>query len=221
MRALIVEDEPKIAQSLKNALESAGFVAEVAIDGEQAWFLGGTESYSVAVLDIGLPKLDGLSVLRNWRNEGVKMPVLLLTAKGSWPERVDGINAGADDYLVKPFQMEELLARLRGIVRRSFGQPNPVLVLGEITIDLRQMKVFEAGCPVNLTPLEFRLMNFLAHNHNRVVSQEEIASNIYFQDQEPGSNAVEVTIGRIRRKFKPGVIETKRGFGYRIVANDP
>lgn len=220
MRALIVEDEPKIAQSIKGALDSAGFVAEIAVDGEKAWFMGGTESYSVAILDIGLPKLDGLSVLRNWRNEGVNMPVLLLTARGSWPERVDGINAGADDYLVKPFQMEELLARLRAIIRRSFGRANPVLVLGDITIDLRHMKVSEAGSPVNLTPLEFRLLNFLVHNQDRVVSQEEIASNIYFQDQEPGSNAVEVTIGRIRKKFSQNIVETKRGFGYSISTND-
>ena len=127
MRVLIVEDEPRIAQSIKKALEASGFVAEISQDGESAWFLGGTEAYSAIVLDIGLPRLDGLSVLRNWRSEGVTIPVLILTARGSWPERVDGINAGADDYLVKPFQMEELVARLRALIRRSVGQASPLL----------------------------------------------------------------------------------------------
>lgn len=219
MRVLIVEDEPRIAQSIKNALDAAGFVAEISEDGESAWFLGGTEAYSAIILDIGLPRLDGLSVLRNWRSDGVTVPVLILTARGSWPERVDGINAGADDYLIKPFQMEELVARLRALIRRSVGQASPLLVLGGITIDLGQMRVSEDGLPVNLTPLEFRLLYFLVHNRGRVVSQEEIASNIYFQDQEPGSNAVEVTIGRIRKKITSNIIETKRGFGYSIVAD--
>jgi len=221
MRVLVVEDEPRIAQSIKNALEANGFVAEIATDGENAWFLGGTEAYSAIILDIGLPSLDGLSVLRNWRNEGVVTPVIILTARGSWPERVDGINAGADDYLVKPFQMDELIARLRALIRRSVGQANPLLTLGAITIDLRQMRVLENGVPVNLTPLEFRLLYFLVHNRGRVISQEEIASNIYFQDQEPGSNAVEVTVGRIRKKISSNIIETKRGFGYTFIAGNP
>jgi two-component system, OmpR family, response regulator len=217
MRVLIVEDEPQIAQSIKKALEASGFVAEISEDGESAWFLGGTEAYSAIVLDIGLPRLDGISVLRNWRSEGVAIPVLILTARGSWPERVDGINAGADDYLVKPFQMEELVARLRALIRRSVGQANPLLEVGDLVIDLRQMRVSESGSLVNLTPLEFRLLSFLAHNRGRVVSQEEIASNIYFQDHEPGSNAVEVTVGRIRKKISTNIIETKRGFGYAFV----
>lgn len=220
MRVLVVEDEPRIAQSIKNALDANGFVAEIEGDGENAWFLGGTETYSAIILDIGLPSLDGLSILRNWRNEGVTTPVIILTAKGSWPERVDGINAGADDYLVKPFQMDELIARLRALIRRSVGQANPLLTLGDLTIDLRQMRVSENGVPVNLTPLEFRLLYFLVHNRDRVMSQEDIASNIYFQDQEPGSNAVEVTIGRIRKKIKTNIIETKRGFGYTIARGD-
>lgn len=214
MRILIVEDEEKIAQSIGRALEINGFVPEYAADGESAWFSGGTEPYTAAILDIGLPRMDGLSVLREWRREGVTIPVVLLTAKGSWPERVFGIDAGADDYLVKPFQMEELIARLWAVIRRSAGNLSPVVERGEITIDTRQMRVTEGGVPVSLTPLEFRLLSYLLHNQDRVVSQEELASNIYFQDQEPGSNAIEVMIGRLRKKFSTKVIETRRGFGY-------
>ncbi|MFQ5623088.1 MAG: response regulator transcription factor [Paracoccaceae bacterium] len=218
MRVLIVEDEPKIAGLISSALAASGYVPERAADGEEGWFLGSTESYAAAILDIGLPKLDGLSVLRNWRNEDNRMPVLLLTAKGSWPERVQGIDAGADDYLVKPFQMEELLARLRALVRRSTGMSKSVLTFGALTMDLRQMKVSENGMPVNLTPLEYRLLNYLVHHAGKVISQEELASNIYFQDQEPNSNAVEVTVGRLRRKLKTDLIQTRRGFGYVIDA---
>ncbi|MBV1926871.1 MAG: response regulator transcription factor [Rhodobacteraceae bacterium] len=214
MRILIVEDEEKIAQSIGRALEINGFVPEYASDGEDGWFKGGTEPYTAAVLDIGLPKLDGLSVLRKWRREGVTIPVILLTAKGSWPERVDGIDAGADDYMVKPFQMEELIARLWGLIRRSAGHLSPVIERGELNIDTRQMRITESGIPINLTPLEFRLLIYLLHNQDKVVSQEELASNIYFQDQEPGSNAIEVMIGRLRKKFTTKVIETRRGFGY-------
>lgn len=214
MRILIVEDEEKIAQSIGRALEANGFVPEYAQDGEDAWFKGGTEPYSAAVLDIGLPRLDGLSVLRKWRREGVRIPVILLTAKGSWPERVDGIDAGADDYMVKPFQMEELIARLWSLIRRSSGHLSPIVERGELTIDTRQKRVTENGIPINLTPLEFRLLSFLLHNEDKIVSQEELASNIYFQDQEPSSNAIEVTVGRLRKKFSTRVIETRRGFGY-------
>ena len=214
MRILIVEDEEKIAQSIGRALEINGFVPEYASDGEDGWFKGGTEPYTAAVLDIGLPKLDGLSVLRKWRRDGVTIPVILLTAKGSWPERVDGIDAGADDYMVKPFQMEELIARLWGLIRRSAGHLSPVIERGELNIDTRQMRITESGIPINLTPLEFRLLIYLLHNQDKVVSQEELASNIYFQDQEPGSNAIEVMIGRLRKKFTTKVIETRRGFGY-------
>jgi len=217
MRILIVEDEDLIADSIKAALEDAGFVPEVVSDGESAWFQGSTEAYSAAVLDIGLPKLDGLSVLRNWRQEKVNMPVILLTAKGSWSERVDGIDAGADDYLVKPFHMEELIARLRALLRRMEGTArSPQMEANGLILDTRQMKVSVNGAPIKVTPLEFRLLNFLLHNRGRVVSQEELATNIYYQDQEPDSNAVEVLIGRLRRKLKADIIETRRGFGYLI-----
>ena len=216
MRILIVEDEAKIAASIKDVLTHSGFIPEIATDGEQAWFLGSTEEYSAAVLDIGLPKLDGLSVLRNWRNEKINMPVILLTAKGSWAERVDGIDAGADDYLVKPFHMEELIARLRALLRRSGVEKKTQLQAGSLLLDTRQMRVSVDGAPINVTPLEFKLLNYLLHNRGRVVSQEELATNIYFQDQEPDSNAVEVLLGRLRRKLKTDVIQTRRGFGYII-----
>ncbi|MCP5088270.1 MAG: response regulator transcription factor [Rhodobacteraceae bacterium] len=216
MRILIVEDKTAVARSIGKALQGAGFIPEYAEDGEDAWFVGGTEPYSAIVLDIGLPKMDGLSVLRNWRRDGITVPVLLLTAKGSWSERVEGIDAGADDYLVKPFQMEELISRLRALIRRSSGQVQPIIVLGELTIDLRQLRVSENGAPVDLTPLEFRLLSFLLHHRDEVITQEELASNIYYRDQEPGRNAIEATIGRLRKKFSVNVIETRRGFGYSI-----
>lgn len=216
MRILIVEDEAKIAASIKDVLTHSGFVPEISTDGEDAWFRGGTEDYSAAILDIGLPKLDGLSVLRNWRNEQVNMPVILLTAKGSWAERVDGIDAGADDYLVKPFHMEELIARLRALLRRTSAEKKTQFRAGSLLLDTRQMRVSVDGAPINVTPLEFRALNYLLHNRGTVVSQEELATHIYFQDQEPGSNAVEVLLGRLRRKLKINLIETRRGFGYVI-----
>ena len=220
MRILIVEDEAKIAASIKDVLTHSGFIPEIATDGEQAWFLGSTEEYSAAVLDIGLPKLDGLSVLRNWRNEKINMPVILLTAKGSWAERVDGIDAGADDYLVKPFHMEELIARLRALLRRSGTEKKTQLQAGSLLLDTRQMRVSVDGAPINVTPLEFKLLNYLLHNRGCVISQEELATNIYFQDQEPDSNAIEVLLGRLRRKLKTDVIQTRRGFGYIINGPD-
>jgi len=221
MRILVVEDEALIAESIKAALQEAGFVPEVVSDGNTAWFQGGTEDYSAAVLDIGLPQLDGLSVLRNWRQEKVNMPVILLTAKGSWSERVDGIDAGADDYLVKPFHMEELIARLRALVRRSGVERTPQMEAKGLILDTRRMKVSVDGAQIKVTPLEFRLLNYLLHNRGRVVSQEELATNIYYQDQEPDSNAVEVLVGRLRRKLKAKIIETRRGFGYLIEADEP
>ncbi|OUS04163.1 DNA-binding response regulator [Rhodobacterales bacterium 52_120_T64] len=216
MRILIVEDEEKIASSINEALTHSGFIPEIATDGEDAWFRGSTEVYSAAILDIGLPKLDGLSVLKNWRNEQVSMPVILLTAKGSWAERVDGIDAGADDYLVKPFHMEELIARLWALLRRSTAEKKTQLQAGSLVLDTRQMRVTVDGALIKVTPLEFKLLNYLLHHRGRVVSQEELATNIYFQDQEPGSNAVEVLLGRLRRKLKTDVIKTRRGFGYVI-----
>jgi DNA-binding response OmpR family regulator len=220
MRILIVEDEQKIAELIADVLEGEGLIPEIANDGEQGWFLGSTESYAAAILDIGLPKRDGLSVLRAWRDEGLDLPVILLTARANWNERVEGIDAGADDYLGKPFQMEELIARLRALLRRSNGQKATILEAGPLRIDLRQMRVSVDGRPLKITPLEYRLLNYLMHHRGQVVTQEELVENIYYRDQEPDSNAVEVLVGRLRRKIGGGLIETRRGFGYMIAGAD-
>ncbi|NDW54302.1 response regulator transcription factor [Aliiroseovarius sp. PrR006] len=220
MRILIVEDEQKIAELIADVLEGEGLIPEIANDGEQGWFLGSTESYAAAILDIGLPTRDGLSVLRAWRDEGLDLPVILLTARANWNERVEGIDAGADDYLGKPFQMEELIARLRALLRRSTGQKATILEAGSLRVDLRQMRVSVDGRPLKVTPLEYRLLNYLLHHRGEVVTQEELVENIYYRDQEPDSNAVEVLVGRLRRKIGGGVIETRRGFGYIIAGED-
>jgi two-component system, OmpR family, response regulator len=220
MRILIVEDEPRIAADIATAVGSLGYVTEMVHDGETAWFKGETESYAAIILDLGLPKLDGITLLKRWRQAGLKMPILVLTARGSWMERVEGIDAGADDYLPKPFRMEELLARLRSILRRTNGHATPVISAGEINIDTRNMQVTVSGVPLNLTPLEYRLLNYLFHHRGRVVSQSELSENLYDHDNDRDPNAIEALVGRLRRKLKVDVIETRRGFGY-IVAEDP
>jgi DNA-binding response OmpR family regulator len=214
MRALIVEDDRRIAEDLTRALGSVGFRVEAATDGEKAWFLGGTESYDLIVLDLGLPRLDGLSVLKRWRAEGVTSPVLILTARGSWKERVEGIDAGADDYLPKPFRMEELLARARALVRRIGGQAASQQSVGEIAIDLNRMSITLQGVPVNVTPLEFRLISYLALHRDRVISPTELLDHLYGDEDSRDTNALEAVIVRVRRKLGPGVIGTRRGFGY-------
>ena len=216
MRILIVEDEARIADLIADVLQSEGYIAEIARDGEDGWEKGGTESYSAAILDIGLPRMDGISVLRNWRKEGVNFPVMLLSAKSSWNERVEGIDAGADDYMVKPFQMEELLARLRALLRRTSTQKMTALSVAGLQLDLLQMRITLEGRRIKVTPLEFRLLSYLLHHKGEVVAQSVLAENIYFRDQEPDSNAIEVLIGRLRRKLGSDLIETKRGFGYVI-----
>ena len=214
MRLLLVEDDRRIAADVEAALKAAGYVVEVVRDGEEAWFRGDTEDYGAIVLDLGLPGMDGLAVLKRWRANGRATPVLILTARGSWAERVDGIDAGADDYLPKPFRMEELLARLRSIVRRSAGHASPIVSAGDVTLDERQMKVCLRGVPVALSPLEYRLAAFLLRHRGRVVSQHELAENVYGQDDAHDSNALEVLVGRVRKKLGAGTIETRRGFGY-------
>lgn len=216
MRILIVEDEDRIARLISGVLEAEGLIVERASDGEEGWFLGSTENYATIILDIGLPKMDGLSVLKNLRQEGISTPVLLLTAKSSWNERVEGIDAGADDYLVKPFQMEELTARIRALIRRGSDQKTTKLRAGSLQLDLLKMRVSVDGVPLKVTPLEYRLLNYLLHHNGQVVSQETLAENIYFKDQEPDSNAIEVLVGRLRRKIGSDIIHTKRGFGYMI-----
>ena len=215
MRVLLVEDDRKIAADVARALTAAGYVVETTSDGEEAWFRGDTEDYGSIILDLGLPKMDGLSVLKRWRSAGRRTPVLILTARGSWAERVDGIDAGADDYLPKPFRMEELLARLRSVIRRSVGQASSVVSLGDITLDERQMKVWVRGVPVALSPLEYRLAAYLVLHRGRVVSQQELSENVY-GDDEHDSNAIEVLIGRVRKKLGIGLIETRRGYGYLV-----
>lgn len=218
MRVLIVEDEERIAGDLADAVNSGGYVAEISSDGEDAWFRGGTENYSAIILDLGLPKIDGLTILKRWRQEGLTTPVLVLTARGAWTDRVDGIDAGADDYLPKPFRMEELMARLRALLRRAAGRAEPSISVGAVTLDPRNRHVTVGGLPVSLTPLEFRLLNYLLHHRGRVVSQAELSENLYSHDSERDSNAIEALVGRLRRKLKADVIETRRGFGYIVPA---
>ncbi|HMB47859.1 MAG TPA: response regulator transcription factor [Afifellaceae bacterium] len=218
MRILIVEDDLRIAEDVKDAVEAAGFVADIVHDGEEAWFVGGTEPYDAVILDLGLPGIDGLTILKRWRSEGHGFPVLILTARSAWQERVDGIDAGADDYLVKPFQIQELVARLRAIVRRASGHASTTIEVGPLAVDTRMMSVSVNEKPISLSPLEYRLVAYLAHNQDRVITQTELSEHLYAYDGEKDSNAVEVLIGRVRRKLGEGLIETKRGFGYLISA---
>jgi two-component system, OmpR family, response regulator len=219
MRILIVEDESKIALDLQLALGEAGYVSDLAVDGEEAWYLGDTEDYDAVLLDFGLPKLDGMTVLRRWREAGRKMPVLALTARDSWRDKVDGIDAGADDYLAKPFQMEELLARLRSIIRRSSGNASTLLKIDAVTLDTKVQDASLGGRSVGLTQLEFRGLSYLMHHSGRIVSQGELTEHVYGQDFPHDSNAVEVLIARLRKKVGMGFIRTKRGQGY-IVGGD-
>lgn len=221
MRLLLVEDDRRIAADVERALHAAGYVVETVRNGEEAWFRGDTEDYGAVVLDLGLPGMDGLAVLKRWRANGRSMPVLILTARGSWAERVDGIDAGADDYLPKPFRMEELLARLRSIVRRSAGHASPRIVAGDVELDERQMKVTLRGVPVALSPLEYRLIAFLLHHRGRVVPQHELDENVYGHGEDHESNALEVLVGRVRKKLGADLIETRRGFGYLVPETTP
>jgi two-component system, OmpR family, response regulator len=216
MRILLVEDDARLAEGVAAALTGAGFVVDQEGDGEAAWFKGDTESYSAAILDLGLPSMDGLSILRKWRANGQRFPVLILTARGDWHERVEGIDAGADDYLPKPFRMEELLARLRALVRRAAGQASAVLVNGPVVLDTRRMAVMVEGVPIHLSPQEYRLVSYLMQHAGRVVSQLELTEQLYAQDFERESNAIEVLVGRVRRKLGVDLIQTRRGFGYLV-----
>jgi len=220
MRILLVEDDTRVANTVTTALEAAGFVVEQSSDGEDAWFRGDTETWSAVILDLGLPGMDGLAVLRRWREAGQRFPVLILTARGDWHERVEGIDAGADDYLPKPFRMEELLARLRALARRAAGQASPVLRAGALTLDTRRMQVTRDGVPVHLSPTEYRLVAYLMQHAGRVVPQLELTEQLYAQDFERESNAVEVLVGRVRRKLGAELIQTRRGFGY-VIEPDP
>ncbi|WP_454715443.1 response regulator transcription factor [Caulobacter segnis] len=214
MRALVVEDDPVVGPDLVKALAASGFVVDLARDGEDASFKGEVEDYAVVILDLGLPRLDGLSVLRRWRKDGRAFPVLILSARGDWTEKVEGIEAGADDYLAKPFEMGELLARARGLVRRAAGRMSPVIEAGRLTLDTRRMSAALDGAPVKLSPLEFRLLDCLAHNPGRAVSAGELAEQLYGVAETADANAIEALVTRLRRKVGADVIETRRGFGY-------
>jgi len=214
MRILIVEDETAIANNIAETLTGAGFVADISADGEDAWFKGATENYAAVIMDLGLPKLDGLSVIKRWRSESLDFPVIVLSARGSWAERVDGIDSGADDYLGKPFQMQELLARLRALLRRSGGVAKSTIEVGPLTINLRDRVVEIAGQAISLTPLEFRLVQFLAMQKGRVVTQTELADALYEHDHNRDANAIEAVVSRLRRKLGSDLIKTRRGFGY-------
>lgn len=185
-------------------------------DGENAWFRGDTEAFDAVILDLGLPTLDGLTVLKRWRRAQRNAPVLILTARGDWRERVDGIEAGADDYMVKPFRIEELVARIRALIRRSAGFASPQVEIGDLTFDFGAMQVSRGGIPIALPPQEYKLVAFLAHRRGRAVSQLEITEHLYAQDYERESNAIEVLVGRVRRRLGSHVIQTRRGFGYAI-----
>jgi two-component system, OmpR family, response regulator len=214
MRVLLAEDDRKIREMVAAALEENGFLVETESDGEEVWFKGDTEDYAAIILDLGLPNVDGLSILKKWRANGRKAPILVLTARGTWSERVEGIDAGADDYLAKPFEMDELLARLRAILRRSGGHAAPNIAIGNVLLDRKQMRVSVSDIQVPLTPQEFKLVAYLMHKAGQVVTQQELAEHLQAEHFERESNAVEVIVGRARKKLGANLIETRRGFGY-------
>lgn len=214
MRVLAVDDDVRIAADIRAALTAAGFRVEVTGDGEDAWFLGDTEDYDLVVLDLGLPGLDGLAVLKRWRANGRGMPVLVLSARGTWQERVEGIEAGADDYLPKPFRMEEVVARVRALVRRVGGHSAALQEAGDLSLDTNRMGVAVRGVPVQVTALEYRLLAYLMQNLNRPVPPTELLEHLYGDDDAREANALEAAIARLRRKLGPGLIVTRRGFGY-------
>ncbi len=216
MRVLLVEDDPTLNRQLDMALQAAGYAVDVSTNGRDAWALGDAEDFDAVVLDLGLPQMDGLTVLKRWRAAGRSMPVLILTARDHWHEKVAGIDAGADDYLTKPFHTEELLARLRGLIRRASGHASPVLVCGPVELDTRSGRVTLNGQLLPLTSHEFKVLAYLMHHAGAVVSRTELTEHIYAQDFERDSNTIEVFVGRLRKKLPPDLIETVRGLGYRL-----
>lgn len=214
MRVLVAEDDAPLREQLRAALTEAGYVVDVAGNGIDAAHLGAVEPLDAVVLDLGLPERDGLTVLREWRAAGIRIPVVVLTARGTWQERVLGIDAGADDYVAKPFEMEELIARLRAVLRRAAGHASTELVLGPLRLDTRRCKVSVDGRDVPLTPHEYRLLAYLIHHQDRVVSRSELTEHIYAQDQDRDSNTIDVFIARLRRKLGAEAIRTVRGLGF-------
>ena len=217
MRILVVEDDPDLNRQLTEALKTAGYVVDSARDGEDGHFLGDTEPYDAVVLDIGLPRMDGISVLEAWRRAGRKMPVLILTARDRWSDKVQGIDAGADDYVAKPFHIEEVLARIRALVRRAAGHATNEIECGPVRIDTKSGRVTVDGNPVKLTAHEYKVLEYLMHHRDRVVSRTELIEHLYDQDFDRDSNTIEVFVGRLRKKVSGDLIETVRGLGYRVV----
>ena len=221
MRILIAEDDPRIAASLGEALVASGYLVETEADGELAWYRGDTETYDAIFLYLGLPTVYGLTVLKRWRKAKRAAPVLILTARGQWEERVEGIEAGADDYVVKPFHVEEVVARLRAIIRRAGGLSSSRIDIHDLVLDTRLMQVLRGGVPIALPPQEYRLLSYLAHRRGQVVSRMEIIEHLYSQDFERDSNSVEVLIGRVRKRLGEHVVKTRRGFGYYVDGESP
>jgi DNA-binding response OmpR family regulator len=214
MRILAIEDDPSVAKSLKEGLERENFSVTVADNGEDAWFLGDTEEFTAVILDLGLPKIDGLSILRRWRSQGRNMPVIILTARANWIERVEGIDAGADDYVTKPYHVEELVARLNAVLRRMAGQAMNTVKIGKLVVDNRRKAVTVADQPVDLTPLEFRLLSCFVLRPDAVMSAAELLDQVYGHDHDKDANVLEALLGRLRRKIGSDVIATRRGQGY-------
>lgn len=221
MRLLLVEDDPVVGADLVEALTTAGFLVDHAVEGEDAWFKGDVEDYAAAVLDLGLPRLDGLTVLKRWRAAGRSFPVIILTARSDWTEKVEGIEAGADDYLAKPFAIGELVARVRGLVRRMAGHLSPIFNVGSLSLDTSRMSASVNGRPVRLSPLEFRFLDILAHRPGQPVSAGEMAEALYGANDVNDANAIEALVTRLRRKVGAEVIETRRGFGYLLPGIEP
>lgn len=216
MRILLAEDDPDLSRGLKQALNDSGYVVDHANNGEDAHFLGDTEPYDCVILDLGLPIIDGVSILERWRRDGKTTPVLILTARGAWSDKVSGFDAGADDYLTKPFHTEELLARLRALVRRAAGHAQPLLVCGGLRLDPRSARASVDGEPLRLTSLEYRLLHYMILHQNRVISRTELVEHLYDQDFDRDSNTIEVFMGRLRKKIGSDRVETVRGLGYRL-----
>ncbi len=216
MRVLLVEDDETLSGQIEESLLSAGYAVDCASDGEDGHFLGDTESYDAVILDLGLPIMDGASILKKWRGDGREMPVLVLTARDSWTDKVEGLDAGADDYLTKPFIMEELLARLRALIRRSAGIASATLSCGPVLLDTRSSRVSVNGTAVKLTAQEFKLLSYLMHHGGKVISRTELTEHIYDQDFDRDSNTIEVFVNRVRKKLDVPIIQTVRGLGYRL-----
>lgn len=216
MRILLVEDDEDLNRQLATALREAQYAVDVAFDGEEGHHLGDTESYDAIVLDLGLPRMDGVSIIKRWRDDGRDIPVLILTARDAWSEKVAGFDAGADDYVTKPFRVEEVLARLRALIRRAAGHSSAELHCGDVALDTRTGRVSVNGAPIKLTAYEYKVLTYLMHHKDQVVSRTELTEHIYDQDFDRDSNTIEVFVGRLRRKIGSDLIQTVRGLGYQL-----